>query len=85
MKAICITNRNHDTPEKNGKNAMLTIGKVYDVDVKCLYALDSTDEWELERKKYHVVSDVGHNIVVPYYYFKLIDEYRKEQIEKILA
>jgi hypothetical protein len=32
-----------------------------------------------------VVSDAGRNIVVPYYYFKLIDEYRKEQIEKILA
>jgi hypothetical protein len=82
MKAICITNRNHDTPERNGGNAILTIGKVYDV--KCLYALNSTDEWELERKEYHVTSDAGRNIVVPYYYFKLISEYRKEQIEKIL-
>jgi len=82
MKAICLTNRNHDTPERNGRNAILTIGKVYDV--QCLYALNSMNEWTLERAEYHVVSDAGRNIVVPYYYFKLIDEYRKEQIEKIL-
>ena len=37
MKAICITNRNLDTPERNGRNAILTIGKVYDV--RC-YAWD---------------------------------------------
>ena len=82
MKAICITNRNHDTPEKNGRNAILTIGKVYDV--ARMYSLDSMNEWTLERKEYHVVSDAGRNIVVPYYYFKLIDEFRQEQIEKIL-
>jgi hypothetical protein len=83
MKAICLTNRNLDTPERNGRNAILTIGKIYDV--RCLYALNSMNEWTLEREEYHVVSDAGRNIVVPYYYFKLIDEYRKEQIEKILA
>lgn len=71
MKAICITNRNHDTPIRNGRNAILTIGKVYDIRS---YALDY----------YSVVSDAGCDIAVPYYYFKLIDEYRKEQIEKIL-
>jgi hypothetical protein len=71
MKAICITNRNHDTPEKNGRNAILTIGKIYDV--RC-YAWDH----------YVVVNDVGHNIAVPMYYFKLIEEFRKEQIDKIL-
>jgi hypothetical protein len=71
MKAICLTNRNHDTPERNGGNAILTIGKIYDV--RC-YAWDH----------YAVVSDAGREIAVPYYYFKLIDEYRKEQIDKIL-
>jgi hypothetical protein len=71
MKAICINNRNHDTPESCGRNAILTIGKVYDV--RC-YALDY----------YAVVSDAGRDIGVPNYYFKFIDEYRQEQIEKIL-
>lgn len=71
MKAICITNRNHDTPIRNGRNAILTIGKVYDIRS---YALDY----------YSVVSDAGRDIAVPNYYFKLISEYRKEQIEKIL-
>ena len=71
MKAICITNRNHDTPIRNGRNAILTIGKVYDIRS---YALDY----------YSVVSDAGRDIAVPYYYFKLIEEYRQEQIEKIL-
>ena len=71
MKAICITNRNHDTPIRNGGNAILTIGKIYDIRS---YALDL----------YAVVSDAGRDIAVPYYYFKPIDEYRQEQIEKIL-
>jgi hypothetical protein len=72
MKAICITNRNHDTPEKNGRNAILTIGKIYDI----------TLAWHFED--YLVTSDAGRDITVPKYYFKLIDEYRQEQIEKIL-
>jgi len=71
MKAICLTNKNHDTSESCGRNAILTIGKVYDV--RC-YALDH----------YAVVNDVGHNIAIPMYYFKFIDEFRQEQIEKIL-
>ena len=71
MKAICITNRNHDTPERNGANAMLTIGKIYEV--RC-YAWDH----------YAVVSDAGRDIGVPNYYFKLIEEYRQEQINKVL-
>jgi hypothetical protein len=50
---------------------MLTIGKIYEV--RC-YAWDH----------YAVVSDAGREIAVPYYYFKLIEEYRNEQIEKIL-
>ena len=82
MKAICITNRNHDTPIRNGRNAILTIGKVYDI--ICLFKLNSMNEWELDDTEYHVTSDVGHRISVPNYYFKLISEYRKEQIEKIL-
>jgi len=73
MKALCITNRNHDTPEKNGRNAILTIGKVYDI--RSHYFLTN---------EYSVISDAGHPIVVPNYYFKLIDEFRQEQIEKIL-
>ena len=77
MKAICITNRNHDTPIRNGGNAILTIGKVYEV-----------YEYLRIRKQlggeYGVTADTGHPIVVPKYYFKLIDEYRQEQIEKIL-
>jgi len=72
MKAICINNRNHDTPESCGRNVILTIGKVYDI----------TLAWHFED--YLVTSDAGHDITVPKYYFKLIDEYRKEQIEKIL-
>jgi hypothetical protein len=73
MKAICINNRNHDTPESCGRMAILTIGKVYDL----------TSNYFLTNE-YSVVSDAGHPIVVPKYYFKLIDEYRQEQIEKIL-
>jgi hypothetical protein len=72
MKAICITNRNLDTPERNGRNAILTIGKVYDI----------TLAWHFED--YHVTSDAGHLIAVPKYYFKLISEYRQEQINKVL-
>jgi hypothetical protein len=75
MKAICITNRNHDTPEKNGRNAILTIGKIYDI----------RSPYYLFTNEISVVSDAGHPIAVPKYYFKLIDEYRQEQIEKILA
>ena len=71
MKAICLTNKHHDTPIRNGRNAILTIGKVYDIRS---YALDY----------YSVVSDAGRDIAVPKYYFKLIDEYRQEQIDKIL-
>ena len=82
MKAICITNRSKQTPERNGRNAILTIGKIYDI--ICLFNLNSMNEWELDDTEYHVTSDVGHRIVVPNYYFKLIDEYRKEQIDKIL-
>jgi len=73
MKAICINNRNHDTPERNGRNAMITIGKVYDI--KSDYFLTN---------EYSVISDAGHPIVVPNYYFKLMDYFRQEQIEKIL-
>ena len=73
MKAICLTNKNHDTPESCGRNAILTTGKIYDI--RSHYFLTN---------EYSVVSDVGHPIVVPMYYFKLIDEYRQEQIEKIL-
>ena len=74
MKAICITNRNHDTPIRNGRNAILTIGKVYEV----------KDNHDFLGGEYGVTGDTGHPIVVPKYYFKLIEEYRKEQIEKIL-
>ena len=74
MKAICITNRNHDTPIRNGGNAILTIGKVYEV----------KDNHDFLGREYGVTADTGHPIVVPSYYFKLIDEYRQEQIEKIL-
>ena len=75
MKAICITNRNHDTPIRNGGNAILTIGKVYEVKLYGSFHFGS---------QYGVTADTGHPIVVPKYYFKLIDEYRQEQIEKIL-
>jgi hypothetical protein len=75
MKSICLTNKNHDTPERNGANAMLTIGKIYEVKHYGSFHFDS---------QYGVTADTGHPIVVPKYYFKLIDEYRQEQIEKIL-
>jgi hypothetical protein len=78
MKAICITNRNHDTPEKNGRNAILTIGKIYDITL----AGSGAGWWHFED--YLVTSDAGRDITVPKYYFKLIDEYRQEQIKKIL-
>jgi len=68
---ICIKNKNWDRPQKNGRNAILTIGKVYDIRS---YALDY----------YSVVSDAGRDIAVPYYYFKPIYEYRQEQINKVL-
>jgi hypothetical protein len=74
MKAICITNRNHDTPESCGRMAILTLGKIYDV----------KDNHDFLGGEYRVIADTGHPIVVPKYYFKLIEEYRKEQIEKIL-
>ena len=73
MKAICIRNKNWDTPQKNGRNAILTIGKVYDVKIHHFLS-----------NEYSLICDTGHRIVVPEYYFKLIDEYRQEQIEKIL-
>ena len=74
MKAICITNRNKETPSKNGRNAILTIGKVYDV----------KDNHNFLGGEYGVTADTGHPIVAPKYYFKLIEEYRNELIEKIL-
>jgi len=75
MKAICIRNKNWDTPQKNGRNAILTIGKVYEVKHYGSFHFDS---------QYGVTADTGHPIVVPEYYFKLIDEFRQEQIEKFL-
>ena len=74
MKAICITNRNKETPSKNGRNAILTIGKVYEI----------KDLHDFMGGEYGVTADTGHPIVVPKYYFKLIEEYRNELIEKIL-
>ena len=74
MKAICVENKNWDTPQKNGRNAILTIGKVYDV----------KDNHNFLGGEYGVTADTGHPINVPKYYFKLIEEYRNELIEKIL-
>jgi len=74
MKAICVKNKNWDTPQKNGRNAILTIGKVYEV----------KDNHDFLGGEYGVTADTGHPIVVPKYYFKLIEEYRNELIEKIL-
>ena len=74
MKAICVKNKNWDTPQKNGRNAILTIGKVYEV----------KDNHDFMGGEYGVTADTGHPIVVPKYYFKLIEEYRNELIEKIL-
>lgn len=74
MKAICVKNKNWDTPQKNGRNAILTIGKVYEV----------KDNHNFLGGEYGVTADTGHPIVVPKYYFKLIEEYRNELIEKIL-
>ena len=74
MKAICVKNKNWDTPQKNGRNAILTIGKVYEV----------KDNHNFSGGEYGVTADTGHPIVVPKYYFKLIEEYRNELIEKIL-
>jgi hypothetical protein len=74
MKAICITNRNKETPSKNGRNAILTIGKVYDV----------KDNHNFLGGEYGVTADTGHPINVPKYYFKLVSEMREELIDKIL-
>ena len=74
MKAICVTNRNKETPSKNGRNAILTIGKVYEI----------KDLHDFMGGEYRTTADTGHPINVPKYYFKLIEEYRNELIEKIL-
>lgn len=74
MKAICVINRYKGTPSKNGRNAILTIGKVYDV----------KDNHDFLGGEYGVTADTGHPIIVPKYYFKPIDEYRQEQINKVL-
>ena len=74
MKAICITNRNHDTPIRNGRNSILTIWKVDEI----------RDLHDFMGGEYRTTSDTGHPIVVPKYYFKSIEEYRNELIEKIL-
>jgi hypothetical protein len=74
MKAICIKNKNWDTPQKNGRNAILTIGKVYEI----------KDLHDFMGGECGTTADTGHGIVVPKYYFKLIEEYRNELIEKIL-
>ena len=73
MKAICIANRDQDSPSTCGRMAILTLGKIYDI--KSHYFLSN---------EYSVISDAGHPIVVPNYYFKLMDDFRQEQIEMIL-
>ena len=75
MKAVCIEN----------SNASLTIGKIYDVesweDMSSIFSLSNNDE---VLNRYLVISDIKVRISTPTYYFKPIEEYRNEQIEKFL-
>lgn len=86
MKAICICNSkpksHHSKFEYLNNSGMdkydLTIGKVYDIQELHEFAP------RLLPKKCIVIDDFRKNVHVPFDFFKPIEEFRNEQIEKIL-
>ncbi len=84
MKAICIKNSRNVTSATSFKMETrpdrydLTIGKVYDIQELHEFAP------RLLPKKCIVIDDFRKNVHVPFDFFKPIEEFRNEQIEKIL-
>ena len=70
VKAICIDNVENDSWE----TYLLTIGKVYTI----------TKPTHTVTKHCGLVDDAGNDIVVPNYFFKLIDKHRNDQIDQLL-
>ena len=70
VKAICIDNFENDSWE----TYFLTIGKVYTIN-KPTHTV---------TKHCGLKDDAGNDIVVPNYFFKLIDKHRNDQINQIL-
>lgn len=71
VKAICIDNVEY---ENDGWTYLLTIGKVYTI----------TKPTHTVTKHCGLKDDAGNDIVVPNYFFKLIDKHRNDQINQIL-
>ena len=84
MKAICIKNKREiiSAFNFNGESSLqkfdLTIGKVYEI-----YELYEIAP-KILPKKCRLIDDRGKNIHIHFDFFKPIEEYRNEQIEKIL-
>ena len=70
VKAICIDNVENDSWE----TYLLTIGKVYTI----------TKPTHTVTKHCGLKDDAGNDIVVPNYFFKLIDKHRNDQINQLL-
>lgn len=73
MKAICIRNE-----DDNSMNHWFNIGKVYDIDIwkpVIIKELEGCCE---------AIDDRGKRHTLPAYWFKPIDQYRQEQINKVL-
>lgn len=77
VKAICIDNVENDSWE----TYHLTIGKVYTITkpTETPYSPSHT-----VTKHCGLVDDAGNDIVVPNYFFKLIDKHRNDQIDQLL-
>ena len=84
MKAICIENTQkiYSTTSFNGEKKFrkhhLTIGRVYEIIILTELAPN------ILPKKCDVIDDSGRNIYANFDLFKPIEEFRNEQIEKIL-
>ena len=86
VKAICIENKEHTMGITYGS---LTIGKVYTIQMP--EWVDEKDAEKIRQKpiSYYtpqcgVMGDNGKELLVPQDFFKLIDEYRNEQINQLL-
>ena len=71
VKAICIDNVEY---ENDCWTYLLTIGKVYTI----------TKPTHTVTKHCGLVDDAGEDIIVPNYFFKLIDKHRNDQIDQLL-
>ena len=75
VKAICIDNVEY---ENDSWTYLLTIGKVYTI-------TKPTHTVALRVTKHcGLVDDAGNDIIVPNYFFKLIDKHRNDQINQLL-